>query len=88
MAFYIEKEKLYLQRDVSVVGLGANLLQVRDGIQFPRSEAPDNAVLLIIALVSKSLTSAETCYTNTEREALGILHDLENLTTPADGSNF
>ena len=30
-----------------------------------------------IVLTSKSLTSNETCYSNTEREALGILHSLE-----------
>ena len=44
------------------VGLGASLSQ----LMWP------------IAFTSKSTTNAETCYSNIEREVLGILHRLEN----------
>ena len=42
-------------------------MQVRDGMWFPRIEAPANAVLQPTTFVSK----------NKEREALGMLYDLE-----------
>ena len=42
------------------------------------SETPNSVVLQQMAFASKSLSSAETCYSNIERETLGILHDLEN----------
>ena len=42
-----------------------------------RNEVPDNAALQAIAFISKTLISMETCYSNTEREALGIPHGLE-----------
>ena len=45
MAFYIEKDQLYLEKDASCVSLGASFLQMRDGMWFPRNEAPNNAVL-------------------------------------------
>ena len=64
MVFYNEKAQLYLETEASGEGLGVSLLQVRDRMQFPRNEAPDNAVLWPIAFVSKSLTNAETCYSN------------------------
>ena len=59
------------------VSLGAVLLQVRGGMQFQRNERPDNATVWPVAFFSKSLTSTEMCYRNTERESLGILHGLE-----------
>ena len=45
MAFCNDKEQLYLERDVLDVGLGAGFLQVGDGIQFPRNEAPISVAL-------------------------------------------
>ena len=39
--------------------------------------APDNNTLRPTAFTSKSLSSAKERYRNVEREALGILHDLE-----------
>ena len=45
MVFYSEKEQLYLETDTSGVGIGESLQQVRDVMQFPRNEAPHNAVL-------------------------------------------
>ena len=46
-------------------------------MQFLKAEALENKVLLPVVSVSKSLTSAETGYSNTERETLGIHYDLE-----------
>ena len=65
--FYNEKEQMYLEIDGSSVGLGANLVQVRDGMWFPKNEAPNIAALWPIAFVSKSLTSAKTQYSNLKR---------------------
>ena len=36
MTFYNEKAQLYLEIDVSDVGLGTSFLQAREGMQFPR----------------------------------------------------
>ena len=74
MAFYNEKEQLYLEADAFGVSQAVSLLQVRDGIQYRRNEAPDNASLWPVAFTSKSSTNVENC--NIEREVLGILHDL------------
>ena len=68
MNFYNKKEQLYLETDASIVELGNGLLQVGDEVQFPKDEAPDNSTLQPIGFASKSLTSAETCYSNIERE--------------------
>ena len=57
MAFCNEKEQLYLE--TNVLGVGASLLQIWDGMQFSWNEAPDNAALQSIAFGSKSLTCAE-----------------------------
>ena len=72
MAFYNEKEQLYLETDVSGVGLGAGLLQVRDDMQFSRNEVPDNAVLWPVAFMTKGITSTKTCYSNIEKEILAL----------------
>ena len=40
MAFYDEKQQLYLETVASGISLGENLLQARDGIQFLRNETP------------------------------------------------
>ena len=69
---------MYLEADAPGVSPGASLLQVWAGMQFPRNEAPENAVLWQTAFASKSLTNAETHYSNIEREAVGIPCGLEN----------
>ena len=45
MKFYDENEPLYLETDASGVGLGAALLQMRDGATYQRDTAPDNTTL-------------------------------------------
>ena len=77
MGFYNEKGQLYLETDALCVGVGACLLQSRDRMWFPWNEAPNNTTLWPITLVHKSLTSADTCYSNIDREGLDILHGLE-----------
>ena len=37
-----------MEKNVLGVGLGESLLQIRDGLQFPRNETPDNAALWLI----------------------------------------
>ena len=66
ISIYNEKHLLYLETDASGVSLEAHLLQARDGMQFPRNETPDNAVLWPIAFTTKSLKSAEIYYSNKE----------------------
>ena len=76
MEFYDETKPLYLETDASRVGLGAGLLQIRDGMNYPQDEAPNNNILTQIAFASKSLSSTERRY-NIERKAWGVLHLLE-----------
>ena len=75
--FYNKTKPLYLETDMSGIGLGATLLQTRDGTTCPKDIALDNTFLRPIIFASKSLTSVECRYSNIEREALGILHGLE-----------
>ena len=57
-------------------GLGAGLLQVRDGMNFGKDVVPDNAILGPIAFTSKSYQELRDV-TATQREAYAILHGLE-----------
>ena len=77
MKFYNEAKLLYLETGASGIGLDTTPLQTRDGMTCPKDTAPDNTILRPITFASKSLTSGEPRYSNTEREALGILHGLE-----------
>ena len=79
MKFYDETKPLYLETDVSGVGLGAALVQTRSDTSFPRDTAPDNSIFRPILFASKSLSGAERRYSNIEREALGILYRLKNV---------
>ena len=73
----MKQKPLYLETDASRIGLGATLLQTRDGTTCPKDIAPDNTIVRPVMFASKSLTSAEQRYSNIEREALGILHGLK-----------
>ena len=75
----MKREQLHLETYAVVVCVGANLLQVMDGMQFPGNKAPNSGALWPIAFTSKSLTSAETYYSTMERKLLGILHGLEKI---------
>ena len=77
MKFYDDTKALYLETDVSGIGLGAALLQLRDNMGCQKDTAPDNTILCPIAFASKSLTGAEQRYSNIECEALSTLHGLE-----------
>ena len=46
MAFYNEKEQLYLETNALRVAPGAGFLGVREGIQFPRNKVPINSVCI------------------------------------------
>ena len=76
MKFY-ETKMLYLETDVSGIGLRAALLQLRDNTTCQTHMAPDNTILCPITFVSKSLMGAECRYSNIKCKALGILHGLD-----------
>ena len=44
LKFYNEMEPVYLETGASDIDVGARLLQVRDGMSYPRDEASDNLV--------------------------------------------
>ena len=77
MKFYDETKQLYIETDISGVGLGAVLLQTRGNMSCHRDEALDNSMPRPIMFTSKSLTGVENRYSNIEREALDILYGLE-----------
>ena len=77
MKLYGETQPLCLETDVSGIGLGASLLHARDGTKCSKDIVPAKSMLRPIESESKSLTSTERRYSNSEREALGILHGLE-----------
>ena len=77
MKFYNDTKLFYLETDASEVGHGALLLQLHDNTTCQKDRAPDNVILCPIAFASKSLTGMEIGYSNIEREALGILYNLE-----------
>ena len=78
MKFYNDNKLLYLETDMSGIGLRPALLQLRDDTSCQTHIVPDNTILCPIAFASKSLTGAECRYSNIQCEALGILHGLEN----------
>ena len=54
MTLYKKKEQLFLETNTLGVGLGASLLQARDGMQFPKVEACDNVTLWTITFTRKA----------------------------------
>ena len=78
MKFYDETRPLYIETDVSEIGLGAAFLQTRSNTSCHRDKVPDNSpILSAIAFSSKTLPGAKKGHSNTEREALDILYGLE-----------
>ena len=59
-------------------GLRPGLLQTREGKNSPGNEAPNTNILRTIAFTNESLSAAEKI-SNMQREALGILHSLEDI---------
>ena len=59
MKFYDDTKPLYIETDVSGVGLEGALLQTRNNTNFHGDEVQDNSILRPTALARKSLTRAE-----------------------------
>ena len=64
MKDYDDTKLLYLETDVSGIGLGAALLQLHNNTTCQKGMAPGNIILCPIAFASKSLTGAEQKYSN------------------------
>ena len=77
MKLYDDTKKLYIEADASGIWLEATLLQTRSDTSCPRDEEPWQQYSK--TQCTKSLSSAEKRYSNTERETLGILYGLEKL---------
>ena len=71
MKLYNKTRPLYLQIDTSGVGLGAGLLQMRDGTNCPQDIAPGNIILRLLTFANKSLSDAERRYSSLERKNHG-----------------
>ena len=77
MKFYEVVGPPYLETNAFSIGLGARLLQVSNGMNCGHDKIPDNAILCPIAFASKSLSSVEWHYSNTECKAFRIIHGQE-----------
>ena len=77
MKFCDALKTLYKEMGASGVSLGAGLLQEREGMNCEHDKTPDNMTLCPTVFANTSLSSAEQWNSNTEWEALGILHGLE-----------
>ena len=64
MKYFYALKPFYLETDAAGVGLGAGLLQVREGVNCGCYKAPDNVILCPTAFASKSLSSMEQWYRN------------------------
>ena len=54
MKFYDMTNSLHVETDTSSNGLGAGLLQVRDGMNFMCDEIPDNVILHPLHILTKT----------------------------------
>ena len=81
MAFYKEKQQLYLVTDASAVSAGASLLQVREGMWFPRSEVLDNVGLQPIAFTSTTYQTWNPAIRTLKRSTKHTPWPIKNLIT-------
>ena len=58
-SFFNASRPLYLETDASGAGLGARLLQIRNGMNCGKDKVSDNATLHPITFARKSLSSSE-----------------------------
>ena len=70
MMFYDKTRPLTLEREVSEVGLGAGLLQIRDEMNCPQDTASHSSLLKPIVSARKSLSS-NVRYGNKQRSISG-----------------
>ena len=70
MKLYNVKKSLYLEIDANQIGLGTELPQVGDDMNFKQDKVPNNTILQPIAFASKNVSSAKQKYSNIEWEAL------------------
>ena len=78
MKFYDASWPLCIETDSTSLSLEPGLLQVRDGMNCGCDKVPNNVIFNPTAFASKSVSSMEGWCSNIEREALGLLHGLEN----------
>ena len=76
-AMYDASRPLYLETNESDDGLGAELLQAREDMNWGWGDILDNTPLFQIAFTSKTVLNAQWHSINIEHEALEILHSLQ-----------
>ena len=70
MKFYDALQPLYLEKDISSIGLEAGHLWIRDGMNCGWDKILDNMALCPIAFVNKSLSSMAWWYSSIEWDTL------------------
>ena len=70
MKFYDTSKPLHLETDASGIGLGAGLLQVRDGLNCRSDDILNDTALHPIAFVSRGLSSVEEKYSKLSKRCL------------------
>ena len=76
LKFYDAPRPLFIETNAFGISSGTRLLQVRDDMNCRHDKIPDKGIGHPIAFTSKSLSSVEWCFSNTEYEALGTLYRL------------
>ena len=74
--FYDETKLLYIEADVSWVGLRADL-QTRSNTSCPRYEVPEKCHTQTLCIPQQESDWGRKRYSNIEKEALGILYGLK-----------
>ena len=71
--FFFKKDPLYLKTEASGMGLGANLPQIKDIMNWSQNQTPDTSILWPIAFVSRSLSGTERKQQPQDRSTLNFI---------------
>ena len=83
MNYYDKTRTLHLETDAYGVGLGARLLQIRDGVTCPQDVAPHNCILRPIEFTIKCMSNMEKDAAAYRQRHYGYYMDCRVFTTIA-----